>query len=161
MDGGCYTIHLQRTLAGAEPWHDEGVEPLRPQPGHRLVVRSNSRRGLEHNPATAVHRCHSAAGIHRRQREDVRTGPDDAVANMSVSKRATQRLGNRGENLTAAALPCCATAADESRGNDWSSVGPHRPITSPPSGPSQICRLTAGCRPRTRTPLPARRGLGR
>ena len=50
MDGGCYTVHLQRTLAGAEPWHDEGVEPLRPQPGHRLVVRSDSRRGLEHKP---------------------------------------------------------------------------------------------------------------
>ena len=52
------------------------------------------------------------------RREDVRTGPDDAVANMSVSRRATHGLGNRGENLTAAALPCCATAADESRGND-------------------------------------------
>jgi hypothetical protein len=161
MDGGCYTIHLQRTLAGAEPWHDEGVETLRPQPGHRLVVRSDSRRGsniTRRQRSTDASQLRAFTGA---RREDVRTGPDDAVANMSVSRHATQRLGNRGENLTAAALPCCATAADESRGNDWSSVGPQRPITSPPSGPSQICRLTAGCRPRTRTPLPARRGLGR
>ena len=85
MDGGCYPIHLRRTVAGAEPRHDGVVEPLRPELGHRLVVRSDSRRVLKY-PATAVHLCQSAAGIHRPH-PVTRTcayGPDDAVANMWV-----------------------------------------------------------------------------
>jgi predicted dehydrogenase len=138
MDAGCYTIHLLRTLAGAEPevvsataktrWRAvdrllraelafpggctgsitasmlssqvlgagarvrgtrgtmEVLNPYVPQLGHRLVVRSDTRRAVEHvprQPSTYAAQLQAFIGAILRG-EPVLTGPDDAVANMAV-----------------------------------------------------------------------------
>jgi predicted dehydrogenase len=138
MDAGCYTIHLLRTLAGAEPevlaataktrrpavdrllkaelafpggctgsitasmlssqvlgagarvngtrGTMKVLNPYVPQLGHRLVVRSDTRRAVEHvprHPSTYASQLQALAGAILRG-EPVPTGPDDAVANMTV-----------------------------------------------------------------------------
>ena len=86
MDAGCYTIHLQRTVAGAEPWHDGGVEPLRPQLGIASSFAQTPRRAVEHIPrqrSTYASQLWAFTGA-ILWREPMLTGPDDAVANMSV-----------------------------------------------------------------------------
>jgi predicted dehydrogenase len=138
MDAGCYTIHLLRTLAGAEPHVSsasaktrrtavdrllkaelefprgctglitasmlsrevlgagarlsgtrgtmEVVNPYVPQLWHRLVVRSETRRAVEHvprQPSTYACQLRAFTGAILRG-EPVLTGPDDAVANMAV-----------------------------------------------------------------------------
>jgi predicted dehydrogenase len=65
MDAGCYTI---------------------PQLVHRLVVRSDTRRAVEHvprQPSTYASQLRVFTGAVLRG-EPVLTGPDDAVANMTV-----------------------------------------------------------------------------
>lgn len=138
MDAGCYTIHLLRTLAGAEPKVSsataktrraavdrllqaelafpggctglitasmlsrqllgagarvngtggtmEVLGPYVPQLVHRLVVRSDTRRAVEHvprKPSTYASQLRAFTGAVLRG-EPVLTGPDDAVANMTV-----------------------------------------------------------------------------
>jgi predicted dehydrogenase len=138
MDAGCYTIHLLRTLAGAEPEVSSATaktrgaavdrllqaeltfpdgrtglitasmlsrrvlgagarvsgsngtmkvsNPYVPQLTHRLVVRSNTRRAVEHvprQPSTYAGQLRAFTGAILRG-EPVFTGPDDAVANMTV-----------------------------------------------------------------------------
>jgi predicted dehydrogenase len=138
MDAGCYTIHLLRTLAGAEPevlaataktrrpavdrlleaelafpggctgsitasmlssqvlgagarvngtlGTMKVLNPYVPQLGHRLVVRSDTRRAVEHvprHPSTYTSQLQALTGAILRG-EPVPTGPDDAVANMTV-----------------------------------------------------------------------------
>ena len=137
MDAGCYTIHLLRTLAGAEPevssatatrrtavdrllkaelvfpggctgWITASMlsrrvlgagarvsgtrgtmqvlSPYQPQLVHRLVVRSDTRRAVEHvprRPSTYASQLRAFTGAILRG-EPVLTGPDDAVANMAV-----------------------------------------------------------------------------
>jgi predicted dehydrogenase len=138
MDAGCYTIHVLRTLAGAEPevlaataktrrpavdrllkaelafpggctgsitasmlssqvlgagarvngtrGTMKVLNPYVPQLGHRLVVRSDTRRAVEHvprHPSTYASQLQALAGAILRG-EPVPTGPDDAVANMTV-----------------------------------------------------------------------------
>jgi predicted dehydrogenase len=138
MDAGCYTIHLLRTLAGAEPEVSsataktrrpavdrimkaelafpggctgfitasmlsrellgagarvsgtrgtmEVLGPYVPQLVHRLVVRSDTRRAVEHvprQPSTYASQLGAFTGAILRG-EQVLTGPDDAVANMTV-----------------------------------------------------------------------------
>jgi predicted dehydrogenase len=138
MDAGCYTIHLLRTLAGAEPEVSsataktrraavdrllqaelafpggctglitasmlsrqvlgagvrvrgtrgvmEVLNPYVPQRGHRLVVRSNIRRAVEHvprEPSTYASQLRAFTGAILRG-EPVLTGTGDAVANMTV-----------------------------------------------------------------------------
>lgn len=138
MDAGCYTIHLLRTLAGAEPRVSsataktrraavdrlleaelafpggctglitasmlsrrvlgagarvsgtrgtmEVLGPYVPQLVHRLIVRSDIRRAVEHmprQPSTYASQLRAFTGAILRG-EPVLTGPDDAVANMAV-----------------------------------------------------------------------------
>jgi predicted dehydrogenase len=138
MDAGCYTIHLLRTLAGAEPQVSsataktrraavdrlleaelafpggctglitasmlsrrvlgagarvsgtrgtmEVLGPYAPQLVHRLIVRSDTRRAVEHvprQPSTYASQLRAFTGAILRG-EPVLTGPDDAVANMTV-----------------------------------------------------------------------------
>jgi predicted dehydrogenase len=138
MDAGCYTIHLLRTLAGAEPQVSsataktrsaavdrlleaelafpggctglitasmlsrrvlgagarvsgtrgtmEVLGPYVPQLVHRLIVRSDIRRAVEHmprQPSTYASQLRAFTGAILRG-EPVLTGPDDAVANMAV-----------------------------------------------------------------------------
>ena len=138
MDAGCYTIHLLRTLAGAEPKVSsataktrrapvdrllqaelafpggctglitasmlsrqllgagarvngtggtmEVLGPYVPQLVHRLVVRSDTRRAVEHvprKPSTYASQLRAFTGAVLRG-EPVLTGPHDAVANMTV-----------------------------------------------------------------------------
>ena len=138
MDAGCYTIHLLRTLAGAEPQVSsataktrsaavdrlleaelafpggctglitasmlsrrvlgagarvsgtrgtmEVLGPYVPQMVHRLIVRSDIRRAVEHmprQPSTYASQLRAFTGAILRG-EPVLTGPDDAVANMAV-----------------------------------------------------------------------------
>ena len=138
MDAGCYTIHLLRTLAGAEPDVSsataktrrpavdrimkaelafpggctglitasmlsrrvlgagarvsgtrgtmEALGPYVPQLVHRLVVRSDTRRAVEHmprRPSTYASQLRAFTGAILRD-EPVVTGPDDAVANIRV-----------------------------------------------------------------------------
>jgi predicted dehydrogenase len=138
MDAGCYTIHLLRTLAGAEPEVSfataktrragvdrllkaeltfggactglitasmlsgrvlgagarvsgsrgtmEVLNPYLPQLGHRLVIRSDTRRAVEHvprRPSTYARQLRAFTGAILRG-DPVLTGPEDAVANMAV-----------------------------------------------------------------------------
>lgn len=138
MDAGCYTIHLLRTLAGAEPEVSfataktrraavdrllqaelafpggctglitasmlshrvlgagarvsgtrgtmEVLGPYIPQLVHRLVVRSDTRRAVEHvprQPSTYASQLRAFTGAILRG-EQVLTGPGDAVDNMTV-----------------------------------------------------------------------------
>jgi predicted dehydrogenase len=138
MDAGCYTIHLLRTLAAAEPRVSsataktrraavdrlleaelafpggctglitasmlsrrvlgagarvsgtrgtmEVLGPYVPQLVHRLIVRSDIRRAVEHmprQPSTYASQLRAFTGAILRG-EPVLTGPDDAVANMAV-----------------------------------------------------------------------------
>ena len=138
MDAGCYTIHLLRTLAGAEPevysakakTRRAAVDrllqaelvfpggctglitasmlsrqvvgagarvsgtrgtmkvlgPYVPQLWHRLVVRSDTRRAVEHvprQPSTYASQLRAFTGAILRG-EPLLTGPDDAVANMTA-----------------------------------------------------------------------------
>ena len=138
MDAGCYTIHLLRTLAGAEPevlsataktrrpavdrllkaelaipggctgsitasmlssqvlgagtrvcgTHGtlEVLNPYVPQLGHRLVVRSETRRAVEHvprEPSSYAAQLRAFMGAILRG-EPLVSGPADAIANMTV-----------------------------------------------------------------------------
>ena len=138
MDAGCYTIHLLRTLAAAEPQVSsataktrraavdrlleaelafpggctglitasmlsrrvlgagarvsgtrgtmEVLGPYVPQLVHRLIIRSDLRRAVEHmprQPSTYASQLRAFTGAILRG-EPVLTGPDDAVANMAV-----------------------------------------------------------------------------
>jgi predicted dehydrogenase len=138
MDAGCYTVHLQRTLAGAEPEVSSAtaktrrpavdrllkaelafpggctglitasmlsrrrlgagvrvsgtrgtmdvLNPILPQLVHRLVVRSDTRRAVEHvprQPSTYASQLRAFTAAILRG-EPVLTGPDDAIANMTV-----------------------------------------------------------------------------
>jgi predicted dehydrogenase len=60
--------------------------PYLPQLGHRLVVRSSTRRSVEHvprQPSTYANQLRAFTGAILRG-EPLLTGPDDAVANMAV-----------------------------------------------------------------------------
>jgi predicted dehydrogenase len=62
------------------------LSPYHPQLGHRLVIRSNTRRAVEHvprQPSTFARQLRAFIGAIVRG-EPVLTGPDDAVANMTV-----------------------------------------------------------------------------
>ena len=62
------------------------LNPYLPQLGHRLVVRSNIRRAVEHmarQPSTYASQLRAFTGAILRG-EPLLTGPDDAVANMTV-----------------------------------------------------------------------------
>ena len=138
MDAGCYTIHLLRTLAGAEPKVSsataktrrgavdrllqaelafpggctglitasmlsrqvlgagarvsgtggtmEVLGPYVPQLAHRLIVRSDTRRAVEHVPRQPSTYASQLRAFTRAvlRGKPVLTGPDDAVANMTV-----------------------------------------------------------------------------
>ena len=82
MDGGCYTIHLRLTVAGAG---HGGCRTLRPQLGiassfaQTPAARSNIPR--QRSTYASQLRAFMSAILWR---EPVLTGPDDAVANMWV-----------------------------------------------------------------------------
>jgi predicted dehydrogenase len=62
------------------------LNPYHPQLGHRLAIRSNSRRAVEHiprQPSTFASQLRAFVGAIVRG-EPVLTGPDDSVANMTV-----------------------------------------------------------------------------
>ena len=62
------------------------LSPYQPQLVHRLVIRSSTRRAVEHvprQPSTFASQLRAFIGAILRQ-EPVLTGPDDAVANMRV-----------------------------------------------------------------------------
>ena len=62
------------------------LNPYAPQLGHRLVVRSDTRRAVEHvprHPSTYASQLRTFTGAILRG-EPLLTGPDDAVANMTV-----------------------------------------------------------------------------
>ena len=115
MDAGCYTIHFQRTIAGAEPCHDGGVEPLRPSWGRRIVVRSDSRRAVgfpatagPHMPVSCRHSPAPSCGANLCSPDQTPRSPT-----CRLSTRGTPRLGNRGENLANDGSALLRTAADE------------------------------------------------
>ena len=62
------------------------LNPYQPHLGHRLVIRSNTRRAVEHiprQPSTFASQLRAFNGAILRG-EPLLTGPDDAVANMTV-----------------------------------------------------------------------------
>ena len=84
MDGGCYTVHLQRTLAG-----DLGtMKVLNPYVRSRDIASSFAQTPAAGSNITRRQRSTYASQLRAFTgailwREDVRTGPDDAAANMS------------------------------------------------------------------------------
>jgi predicted dehydrogenase len=62
------------------------LNPIAPQLGHRLMVRSDTRRAVEYmprKPSTYASQLRAFTGAILRG-EPVLTGPQDAVANMAV-----------------------------------------------------------------------------
>jgi predicted dehydrogenase len=94
--GGCTALVTASMLsrrvlgAGARVSGTRGtmkvLSPYHPQLGHRLLIRSNTRRAVEHvprQPSTFANQLRAFIGAIVRG-EPVLTGPDDAVANMMV-----------------------------------------------------------------------------
>ena len=101
--------------------------------GHRVVVRSDSRRwsNIPRQRSTYASQLRAFTGA-ILWREPVLTDQTTRSPTCRLSTRATQRLSNRGENLASDGSALLRDGGRrECRGNDWSSVGPHRLSTSP------------------------------